>query len=282
MKNILIVCIQGLTSSIMAKKLTMCTKNHEEAFVFRATSIESIEEYKEWADVILITPQIESSIQKIKNITGEKQIKILAKSTLAIGSPEMTYKNIKKILVEENEKISFINVLKHLLYDAFYLCLVVLLLGSVCEIFYIKTQMKLFHELYIKSAGVLYFYMACFLGGRMGHYTNESKQIFGMMGLSTVLTFVIGNIKLQSDEGWNISLLYKYGSYKLGIVCVPGFIALLSIFYVVYKFIHRCNKKRNYIVAGYLCAPNVIAMMIYHMILCIIYFLGFSFYTSIL
>jgi len=281
MKNILIVCIQGLTSSIMAKKLTMCAQNKGEDFCFKAAGIESMQQYTEWADVILVTPQIETSIQKIENIIGnnEIKIKILAKSTLALGSTEMTYEKIKQAIDGNTGRIPFGKIVKLLFLDALCFSIVILLCGSLAEIIYVKTQIEIFHEVFVKTAGIACVYISCFLGGRMGHYTNYSKHIFGMIGLSSALMFATANIKFQGSNSLKFSELAVYASYKWNLLWIPIMIILLSIFYLIFDITYRWNQKKNYIISGYLCAAYIIPIVIYHIFLFILYCF-FFFYTS--
>ena len=60
MKNVVIVCIQGVTSSVMAKRLNTLAEQKNENYVFKAVSVSDIKDYLEDSDYILLTPQIKN------------------------------------------------------------------------------------------------------------------------------------------------------------------------------------------------------------------------------
>ena len=58
MKNILIICIQGLTSGILARKLNMIAEERNEAYSFLSAGIADAEKHLDWADYLILTPQV--------------------------------------------------------------------------------------------------------------------------------------------------------------------------------------------------------------------------------
>ena len=76
MKNVVIVCIQGVTSSVMAKRLNTLAEQKNENYVFKAVSVSDIKDYLEDSDYILLTPQIKNKFNEIDRMSKDYHCEI--------------------------------------------------------------------------------------------------------------------------------------------------------------------------------------------------------------
>ena len=87
MTKVIIVCIQGVTSSVMAKKLNILAKQKNENYEFQAVSVADIHDYLDESDYVLLTPQVKSKFNDAilaTKIIPPNKIEIKAINTITL------------------------------------------------------------------------------------------------------------------------------------------------------------------------------------------------------
>lgn len=103
MKNVIIICNQGMSSSVMAKKTTNLFKERGEDILIEATTIAAGGDVitSDKYDLILISPQIRMKFDEYKAL-ADKENKKIAQISFEAYAPISTGIEAMAKIIEEN------------------------------------------------------------------------------------------------------------------------------------------------------------------------------------
>lgn len=190
--KILIVCIQGLTSGILAKRMTDISHDHGDGHEFRACSQFDLDQYQEWADVILLTTQVRSIAKNTEEKYAEKKILVISQESMSFNQVSETYAQIlhqisKKDSIQLTWK-TFFNILKNI----FLLCTIICIPGWLAWAFLQVSGISLLKAVYESTAKIICLYGACITGYYYAKEMDESKIAYMLMGFMALLALSPG------------------------------------------------------------------------------------------
>lgn len=282
MKRITIVCIQGVTSSVMARKLNILAKQKKEEYIFKAVSISDINDYLDDSDYILLTPQVKTKFKEIDEMAKDYhcEIGILEERSVSFNNIELTYNNLKSIIEKDYYEINEFIALKKTIIEVLVFSVMICCIGIFFYEIYHYTNIMIFYDIYQKTSGVICIYVAYAIGALFARYLHQSSFIYGSICILTLLAYslcsfsVINNTKFQ-DTIDLISMLYvnNYGMSNLLEYSIVVFCGLL-IFHFLNILIRKKSKERHNFYVGYFHMPNHILMAFYLLIIFILAYLS--------
>ena len=279
MKNVVIVCIQGVTSSVMAKRLNTLAEQKNENYVFKAVSVSDIKDYLEDSDYILLTPQIKNKFNEIDRMSKDYhcEIGILEERSVSFNNIELTYNNLKSIIEKDCYKISELTALKKTFIDVLIFAFIVCCIGTFFYGMYRCTKIMIFYDIYQKTSGVICIYVAYTIGALFAKYLHQSSFIYGSICILTLLAYSLCSFSLRSNTGFHnsidlISMLHvnNYGISNLVRYSLVVFCGLF-IFHFLNLFIRKKSKERHHFYVGYFNMPNHKVMLTYFIIVFILF-----------
>lgn len=272
MKNIIIVCIQGVTSTVLARKLNEYAKKEESDYHFKSVSVSKIADYLEDANYILLTPQVKGKVKEIETLTSDYscELKILLDHEVSFTMIEQTFNNIKSIIeTEKTNNDSFIKVIKKILIDICSAAVLITSFGLGFELLYLTTQIPWFHELYQLSTGIICLYLSFLIGLFYAKHKDKSQFIYGSVTLLTTLLYsptffnpsdytITYNFHITE-----VNLIIDFYSFKGLMYYIP--LCLLSAITYGYidDVISKFYKNRHYLINGYFNLPTQLTMFLY-------------------
>lgn len=203
--KILIVCIQGLTSGILAKRMTAISHDHGDDHEFRACSQFDLAQYQEWADVILLTAQVKSIRSEIeKKYAGSKKIFVISEESMSFSQVNTTYQEILH-QINASSKVRpvwqiFVNVIRNTLILCFLLSIPGWIAYGVNDLF----ASSIARDLYESTARIICVYGACACGYYYAKEIGENIITYLLIGFLSLLAitpgFTIGNIAFAESE----------------------------------------------------------------------------------
>lgn len=282
MAKVIIVCIQGVTSSVMAKKLNILAKQKNENYEFQAVSVADIHDYLDEPDYVLLTPQVKSKFNDIFNMSKDYhcEIGILEESNVSFNNIELTYYNLKSIIEKENREMSVWSAFKKTCIDILIFCLLLCSIGGLFYELYHYTNIGLFYEVYQKTSGVICLYVAYAMGAFFAKYLHQSSFIYGSACVLTLIAYsfcsfsLIHHIDFQNSIDL-ISMLCvnDYGINHLFLYSIVVFCGLF-IFHYLNIVIRKKSEERHYFSVGYFHMPNHILMASYLFIIILFSYLS--------
>lgn len=208
--KILIVCIQGLTSGILAKRMTDISHDHGDGHEFRACSQFDLDQYQEWADVILLTTQVRSIAKRVEDQYKKKKVLIISEESMAFSQVNTTYQQILRLIsISNNKKLSWSTFL-HVMENTLMLCLILSIPGWISFMVDQSIHSPLLTELYESTSSVICLYGACICGYYYAKETNQSRMTYVMLGFMSLLAMTpgmySGDIVISEREFASIAL----------------------------------------------------------------------------
>lgn len=246
--NILIVCLQGLTSGVMAKELTRMAEEKKDPYVFRACSVHNLEESVSWCDICLLTPQVQSFHASIERIASEHHIPVWSMDslTLSFNTLPETYQRIVERIQPQKETSSTVT---HLL---IILCMIGIcgagaLLLTLFPIPFLLPLKEVTWDC-ISIYVLLYLFEAYF---RKYHLPPATGLTFSLITLFALLP-----VRFQSDSYSTIYHVLVQNRHLFGILYLPYYLsASLLIFQLCSFLFPRLLKGKklgsiNYLTCG--------------------------------
>lgn len=187
MKNILIICIQGLTSGILARKLNMTAQQRKQEYSFRSSGVADAEKHMEWADYVILTPQVKDRLAKAEE-TAEKhgaECLILADTMISFQKTEETYENIVRALGDK--KAPSRSDTLHSLLDTLIMISPLIAAGICAEAVSKLSGSLIMHEISCRTTGIISLYALPALGYALFRQRGESRMAGLLSGLLVLL-----------------------------------------------------------------------------------------------
>ncbi len=98
--KILIICLQGLTSGLIARKLSAIAEEKGIRDEYKAIGYQDVSSYREWADIVLLTPQIRTFRDKIRETFQSADTEIFQLSIFAesFNHVDKLYEEIQRLV----------------------------------------------------------------------------------------------------------------------------------------------------------------------------------------
>lgn len=186
--NILIICIQGMTSGVMAKRLNELASEKNENYHFKACGWSHVSENLKWSDVCLITPQARGYLDVIQPMLTTNKIRtILVKSTdLSFNRISDTYENILFLVrpVKESSTKDKIIDISFWLFSCFVIFFLIHLLSNFTTGF---LRDSIFNPLNCATWQCISFYFCMIISRFVLKGTNSPRNISAMLGVYIVM-----------------------------------------------------------------------------------------------
>lgn len=249
--KILIVCIQGLTSGILAKRMTDISHDHGDDHEFHACSQFDLQDNQEWADVILLTTQVKAISKEIEEKYSTKKVLIISEESMSFNQVEETY---VQILHQINEKhtasLSWPSIF-HILENGFLLCTVISIPGWIALLLYQVSGIEGLKGVYDSTAGVICLYGACITGYYYAKEMDESKIAYMLIGVMSLLAVSpglnTGSISIVDQQ--SVLIHFPNYNYLWLFLYVPCVIFFLFCYQKISIFIKK-HFYRGDIVLG--------------------------------
>jgi Phosphotransferase system cellobiose-specific component IIB len=217
--KILIVCIQGLTSGILAKRMTEISRERGDNHEFHACSQFDLEKYQEWADVILLTTQVKSIRGAIEKQYGTaKKIFVISEESMSFSQINSTYQQILHQISNAPVRKPWWQIFWHVLKNTLILCVLLSLPGWFAYGIHLLTGNAVAEDIYESTAKVICLYGACICGYYYAKETSENEITYIVVGLLSLLamtpSFTTGNIAAAESEFLTITVP-NYGFWML-------------------------------------------------------------------
>lgn len=186
--NILIVCIQGMTSGVMANRLNDLAEEKQEEYRFKACGWSRVGDNISWADVCLITPQAKGYLDVIEPLLSKNQIRCIQVSTLdlAFNRIPYTYENIVYLVKPANKQTEMDKIKEIFLW--FLFCFVLYASIHVCsQLTTVFLHNAIFYPLDCATWQCISIYFSSMVTMLMLKETNVSRVVSILMGVYIVL-----------------------------------------------------------------------------------------------
>lgn len=270
--KILIVCIQGITSNLLANKLTEYSASKYE---YISVGASDIEKYFTEVDIIVLTPQVKNQyniLSKRKDIYGFKVYKI-SDNTLSLSNIPNTHNKIVNLIESDKSGIDKSTIYK-LNKATLTFLLTYFVLIALLAVFKINFNLNFINEIYTFILYCMPFFAILRFGFEFGKLTLTSKGITAMVGLMTFLTFQIYELgvndfgKLEYIPFLNTKLILNYKNMLLAMFS-------LIIYKIIELKISDYAKVKGYITSGYFSLNLIGSVFIYYLFLFFVLFIFF-------
>lgn len=249
--NILIVCIQGMTSNILAMRLNQIAVNHDEMYRFRSISYMDLKKEMPWADVVLLTPQVRNYTESIESLIEASDIQMwtIRDSALSFNNVNVTYDNIKNIINNhEQEDKTLPELIKIVSRNTFIFVAFIVVFGLVNVGLYSLFNLDVFYEVYEKTLGIVSLYGVLYAAYSFSKTKQEEPLTNLIVALATILIVSpLSSKGLLYFPSFTISKSYyliKYFSMPWFLLYYPIVIMILIAHdAIIKKAIQRASKK---------------------------------------
>ena len=220
-----LVCVSGITTSILANKLNAYAKEQEYDDYFVATRLSMSLETILTSDIVLIAPQAKPTSTRLKEEAEKLGVPLvfLEEEELVFGKVEQIYQEIEKYRNKQEmvlEKIHLTTKKLLIIYcNAFLRCFPLLLLGLLLILFFLLMHQSIQTIIF----GVFPFYLSFAIGYEYGNMMKQSKLFMGLLFLASS-AFIL-----------QINHIHSITTVLLGLR--SGFIPLIKINLVNYMII---------------------------------------------
>ncbi len=206
MTNILIVCIQGLTSGILAGKLNQTAEKNREEYRFLSAGIAEAEKHLDWADYVILTPQVKDRTHSLQENARQNQAVCLtlADTMISFQNIQETYGNITSAIEPEKPGTDRYRII--LIHCALTACIVALS-GGVSYLIGRFSGIELFQEFYIRTLGMICLYCSLDLGYRIFEENRENGMTGFLVSLMILLSLT-PFVRIDGDPRFNLYLTH--------------------------------------------------------------------------
>ncbi len=193
--RILLVCISGITTNILAEKLQNYGIGQGYQDTFTASRVSSYENIVEHFDLVLLAPQARLYRETISRVTEEKGIPLvlLEEEEFALGDEPKIYQKIagyrreqsKGLCIKYLDRDSLRRMEKQCLIEAVPVCVGIAALGIIMSIV-IKGQWIAYMKL---TSGLFSVYIAYSQGYQYGRTTESDPLSAGLLTISGLFLF---------------------------------------------------------------------------------------------
>lgn len=192
--TILIVCIQGLTSGVLATKLNKIAKERDDDYHFKSINYLTVEEEMVSADIIFLTPQVKRQIKNFDNPTFQSNDKIyvLPDISISFDKIDQTYDNIISYIKnsEQDQQKSYQELILNYVSELLIFILLVLGIGAVGYALYKISDSLFLYEIYQKSIQLLPLFVVLFNANIFSKIVDEKPLLYYVIALIVFLTFL--------------------------------------------------------------------------------------------
>ncbi len=238
--RILLVCVSGLTTSMLAKKMRIYNEENNLNNIVTATKVFDFDAYLEFSDVILVAPQAMMYSKIIEDKSKEKNIPVLylSEDDLVFMKIENIFQSLDTLGKTDVGVIEKVELSVHLVFeitkDAFIRCSSILVIGLIAIICDIIKTTEYIDVLYKSTFGIIGIIYAFSIGFTYGE--KVKSQIF-VNGLLTLTSVFIMNPIIHAFINPNLISItlnnqYLFSSIILLMDLIPvTFVSLLTIFF---------------------------------------------------
>lgn len=193
--RILIICLQGLTSRVIARKLSAIAEEKGIRDEYKAIGYQDVSSYREWADIVLLTPQIRTFREAIGEAFSSSDTEIYQLSIFAesFNHVDRLYEEIQRLIRKDsvNPK-STLNrqELRNMAESVSVLLVFELIAGGL-----LMLALKLFRytgsELPVMIKMAFWMIALIYTGYLYADIKNEKRKPFMLHSLATVIILIL-------------------------------------------------------------------------------------------
>lgn len=254
--NILIVCIQGMTSGVMANRLNEIANEKKGNYTFRACGWTKVNEHLNWADIAILTPQVKGYLNIIIPQLEHHQIK-----NIQVGSTDLSFNRILTTyenliyLVQPKVKRTWQEKILRIGSEVIFICF----LFSAIHLITLFTSGWIYEQIFYPLDSIMWncmsFYLCIILSTYVLNETVISRTAAILLGIYAVLLVTpISFLKIDSSTFfYDLVVLGIYGPklalYYLIVVGVSTWI--LKIILKEGNYPNRLHRKLTWIEMAY-------------------------------
>lgn len=240
--RITLVCNSGITTSILARKLSDYAKNNNYDDIFEARRVGFYSDALADTDLVLIAPQaVLIANALIKEATKiEIPIIFLEEEDIVLGNTQKMYREINRHRTSKREypipKLFNVFSVFGIFKRAAWRCLPFLLLGIIALLFE-RTNILNLESIAFFCINMLHFYLAFAIGYEYGQFIGRREVSYGLLFLiSSTLILSIESIVIENNglvlvrSGYLSVMNFTLNNYiMLMIVCIITMLVLHSM-----------------------------------------------------
>lgn len=256
--KVLIVCIQGLTSGILAQRLTCYAEKEGQGYCFRAASYYDIENIlaEHWADIVLLTPQVKNELPRIQALFKEQNVSVWVMGETSVGLRDVAldYADIVALIQDKmpqkRSPKAFAGQAVLAILEASVFALFIWAVGQLFFVAFRVWGQTFFYDLYRHTACLVCLYAGIYLGYRGAVLLRASRRAYMLYSLMAMLLF--SSYKTESfysglEQISNDGILLQIND--LGIRSLPWYLFAVCLSLAVYagseQVVKQIYAKRN-------------------------------------
>lgn len=251
--NVLIVCLQGMTSRVMAQKMTELAKKKADNYVFKAAGYLYVQDQAGWADIILVTPQARAYAKGIKaGLQGMGlQIYQLSAFNEAFNNIPETYEMICRLISgRRDDRICLTGKeLARLTKEAALVYLFAAALAGAIYFLYRATGLKDYHVVGRQLELLEAIFAALYLGYGFAGMAGGPRRYYMMVALSALLAFSPymtreAYVEMETIR-FGVFVIRNQFAFPVGLGYIPLVLAMLSLYHVTAFVYERHQRKKE-------------------------------------
>lgn len=264
--KVTLVCTSGITTDILAKKLSKYAAENEFNDTFIACRINFYVDALSHSDIIIIAPQARFIAKSLEEDAGKRNIPViyLEEQDLVFGNVEHIYEEMNKVrkndTTQTHQKVLSVKIVMEIFWNALIRCVPMILLGVLSSVLFYGFNITAVEPLIYISVKMLHFYLAFAIGYEYGVFVGSNYISYAALFLLSS-TFVLSVDSIRVIDGGLVFI--RTGFIPLLDFNVMNYMILLivSLLTMMIIYIMRNIKIKNHTV-GNSIAHNILDMPI--------------------
>lgn len=193
--RILIICLQGLTSGVIARKLSAIAEEKGIRDEYKAIGYQDVSSYREWADIVLLTPQIRTFRDKIRETFQSTDTEIFQLSMFAesFNHVDKLYEEIQRLVHKNsvNQKSTLNRQESGSLLESVSILMVFELIAACILILALRLFGYTGSELPVMIRMAFWMIALIYTGYLYADIKNEKRKPFMLHSLATVIILIL-------------------------------------------------------------------------------------------
>ena len=261
--KVTLVCVSGITTSILANKLNAYAEEQKKEDYFVATRLSMSLDNILASDVVLVAPQARPTASKLKEEAEKVNLPLifLEEEDLVFGKVEKIYQEIElhrceEKLIWEQPRLTWKNLLE-IYCNACVRCVPLIGLGMILTLFFIVLHQPSGSIIW----GLVHFYFAFAIGYEYGELMKQSKLFMGLLFMASSAFILqidhihsITKVLIGLRSGFIPVMQINVANYLL--VLLTSLITMLSTNLMKSVFLKR-NHRESQVISNLLEMPII-------------------------
>ncbi len=241
--KVVLICMNGITTSLLANRLQQYSKDNGNDDEFLACRVGTENEEFTKADVIVLAPQAASFYNKVlqESKNNSSAVIVLDEKMFVVGETKDIYnyirQNVAGFLTDINtscdDKSRFVDftmtMLGEVLLNAILGCLPLLFIGLVFYVLFVSTTRSIFVAIFEAIYGYLYLYVSFSIGFKYGNQIRSNPYVMGTIVFASTMILKYDNDKFMVSNVVNETDLLNIFFTTLQEVAITTVISVMTI-----------------------------------------------------